>query len=89
MGGLSVSEARDTLSDIVSRVAYTGARGLLRRHGKRVAAFACAAEPETNGSPIEGRAEDPRPSGAKPLQGDSSVLRRQPARSARAAGRVR
>jgi len=32
MGGLSVSEARDTLSDIVSRVAYTGARGLLHRH---------------------------------------------------------
>ena len=32
MGGLSASEARDTLSDIVSRVAYTGARGLLHRH---------------------------------------------------------
>lgn len=34
---LSVSEARDTLSELVNRVAYQGERVVLRRHGKAVA----------------------------------------------------
>ena len=46
MAGLSVSDARDTLSDIVNRVAYSGERVMLHRHGKAVAALVSAADLE-------------------------------------------
>lgn len=39
MAKLSVSEARDTLSAVVSRVAFKGERVVLHRHGKGVAAL--------------------------------------------------
>ena len=40
----SVSKARDTLSEIVNRVAYRGERVVLNRHGKPVAALVSAAD---------------------------------------------
>ena len=46
MIGLSVSDARETLSDIVNRVAYSGERVMLHRHGKPVAALVSAADLE-------------------------------------------
>jgi prevent-host-death family protein len=46
MADLSISEARDTLAEIVNRVAYQGERVVLRRHGKPVAALVPAADLE-------------------------------------------
>lgn len=46
MNGLSVSVARETLSDIVNRVAYSGERVMLHRHGKPVAALVSAQDLE-------------------------------------------
>jgi prevent-host-death family protein len=46
MVGLSISEARDTLAEIVNRVAYQGERVVLHRHGKPVAVLVPAADLE-------------------------------------------
>ena len=46
MADLSISEARDSLAEIVNRVAYQGERVVLRRHGKAVAALVSAADLE-------------------------------------------
>lgn len=46
MADLSISEARDSLAEIVNRVAYQGERVLLSRHGKTVAALVPAADLE-------------------------------------------
>jgi prevent-host-death family protein len=37
MAAVSVSEARDSLSEVVNRVAFKGERVVLQRHGKGVA----------------------------------------------------
>lgn len=42
MEDLSISEARESLAEIVNRVVYRGARVMLRRHGKPVAALVSA-----------------------------------------------
>jgi prevent-host-death family protein len=39
---LSISEARETLAEVINRVAYQGERVVLRRHGKAVAALVSA-----------------------------------------------
>ena len=44
MAEISVSEARDSLSEIVNRVAYQGERVVLHRHGKTVAVLVSAAD---------------------------------------------
>jgi len=46
MAELSISEARDSLAEIINRVAYQGERVVLRRHGKAVAALVSAADLE-------------------------------------------
>ncbi len=46
MAEFSISEARDTLADIINRVAYQGERIILRRHGKTVAALVSASDLE-------------------------------------------
>jgi prevent-host-death family protein len=46
MTDLSISQARDSLSEIINRVAYRGERVVLRRHGKAVAALVSAADLE-------------------------------------------
>jgi len=46
MEDLSISEARDSLAEIVNRVAYRGERVILRRHGKPVAALVSATDLE-------------------------------------------
>lgn len=46
MEELSVSEVRDSLAEIVNRVAYQGERVILRRHGKAVAALVSAEDCE-------------------------------------------
>lgn len=42
MEDLSISEARESLAEIVNRVVYRGERVMLRRHGKPVAALVSA-----------------------------------------------
>jgi len=42
MADLSISEARDSLAEIINRVIYQGERIILRRHGKKVAALVSA-----------------------------------------------
>ena len=42
MEHLSISEARESLAEIVNRVVYGGERVVLRRHGKPVAALVSA-----------------------------------------------
>lgn len=42
MEDLSISEARESLAEIVNRVVYQGERVVLRRHGKPVAALVSA-----------------------------------------------
>jgi prevent-host-death family protein len=44
MAELSITEARETLAEIVNRVAYQGERVVLHRHGKAVAALISAAD---------------------------------------------
>lgn len=44
MAQLSVSKARETLSEIVNRVAYQGERVILQRHGRTVAALVSASD---------------------------------------------
>jgi prevent-host-death family protein len=47
---LGISEAPETLADIINRVAYQGERVVLRRHGNAVAALVSADDlrrPET------------------------------------------
>ena len=46
MAELSISEARDSLADIINRVVYQGERVILRRHGKAVAAPVSASDLE-------------------------------------------
>lgn len=46
MEDLSISQARDSLAEIVNRVAYQGQRVILRRHGKPVAALVSATDLE-------------------------------------------
>lgn len=46
MTDLSISEVRDSLAEIVNRVAYQGERVVLHRHGKAVAALVPAADLE-------------------------------------------
>ena len=46
MTDLTVTEARDTLADVVNRVAFKGERVVLRRHGKAVAALVSAEDLE-------------------------------------------
>lgn len=46
MAELSISEARDSLAEIINRVAYRGERVILRRHGKAVAALVSASDLE-------------------------------------------
>jgi prevent-host-death family protein len=46
MADLSISEARDTLAEIINRVVYGGERIILRRHGKKVAALVSARDLE-------------------------------------------
>ncbi len=46
MTDLSISEARESLADIVNRVVYQGERVILRRHGKAVAALVSASDLE-------------------------------------------
>ena len=46
MADLSISEARDSLAEIINRVVYQGERIILRRHGKKVAALVSASDLE-------------------------------------------
>lgn len=44
MAELSISQARETLAEVVNRVAYQGERVILHRHGKAVAALVSASD---------------------------------------------